>query len=127
MWDAARFIAGVSKDIPWHVTAFHKDYKMTEPANTDTQTLLRAAEIGREAGLRYVYAGNLPGRLAEYENTYCSGCNKLLVKRSGYTILEYHVTGSGACPGCGTQLPGLWPADPSTVQLNGFGMPMPVY
>ena len=62
LWDAARFIAGVSKDIPWHVTAFHKDYKMTAPDNTDAQTLLRAAEIGREAGLRYVYAGNLTGK-----------------------------------------------------------------
>ena len=127
LWEAARFIAGVSKDIPWHVTAFHKDYKMTEPANTDTRTLLRGAEIGREAGLRYVYAGNLPGRVEEYENTCCSECSKLLIRRSGYTILEYHVSGAGSCPACGTQLPGLWPADPSGVQLNGIGMPLPVY
>lgn len=126
LWEAARFLAGVSPDIPWHVTAFHKDYKMTEPANTDTRTLVRAAEIGREAGLRYVYAGNLPGRVEEYENTYCSKCSKLLIRRSGYTIREYHLTASGACPACQTPLPGLWPSDPATVRLNGYGAPVPV-
>ena len=127
LWDMARFIAGVSPDIPWHVTAFHKDYKMTEPDNTDARTLIRAAEVGREAGLRYVYAGNLPGVVEEYENTYCSKCSALLIRRSGYTILEYHLTGAGTCPNCGTTLPGVWPADPSTVRLNSFGRPIPVY
>jgi pyruvate formate lyase activating enzyme len=127
LWDAARFIAGVSKDIPWHVTAFHKDYKMTDPDNTDAQTLLRAAEIGREAGLRYVYAGNLPGRVGEYENTFCPKCNELLVKRLGYTILEYRLSPSGSCPRCGTTIPGVWPGNPASVHLNGVGMPIPVY
>ena len=127
LWDAARFIAGVSPDIPWHVTAFHKDYKMTEPDNTEVGTLLRAAEIGREAGLRHVYAGNLPRGVEEYENTYCASCSKLLIRRSGYSILEYHLDGPGNCPACGTHLPGLWPADPSSVRLNGYGMPIPVY
>ena len=59
--DAGRFITSVSPDIPWHVTAFHPDYKMTEPHHTPATTLRRAAEIGQEAGLRFVYAGNLPG------------------------------------------------------------------
>lgn len=127
LWDAARFIAGVSPDIPWHVTAFHKDYKMTEPENTDARTLLRAAEIGREAGLRYVYAGNLPGHVAEYENTYCPNCNHLLVERRGYVIRKYQLTGEGTCPQCHTKVAGLWPSDPSTVGLNGFGLPLPVY
>lgn len=127
LWDAARFIAGVSRDIPWHVTAFHKDYKMTEPDNTDVGTLLRAAEIGREAGLHYVYAGNLPGRVEEYENTYCSNCRQPLIKRSGYVVLEYHLTPAGACPTCGTTLPGVWPADSTGVRLNGHGMPLPVW
>lgn len=126
LWDAARFIAGVSKDIPWHVTAFHKDYKMTDPDNTDAQTLLRAAEIGREAGLRYVYAGNLPGRVGEYEDTFCPNCNEVLIKRSGYVILEYRLTASGSCPRCGTKIPGVWPEDPSGVRLNGIGVPIPV-
>ena len=57
-----RFLASVSPDIPWHVTAFHKDYKMDDPDNTRPEDLLRAAEIGKQAGLRYIYAGNLPGR-----------------------------------------------------------------
>lgn len=127
LWEAARFLAGISPDIPWHVTAFHKDYKMTDPDNTDARVLLRAAEIGREAGLHYVYAGNLPGQVGEYEHTFCPHCNELVVKRVGYVILEYHVTASGSCPKCGRKVPGLWPNDPSSVRLNGYGMPIPVY
>jgi pyruvate formate lyase activating enzyme len=127
LWEAARFIAGISQDIPWHVTAFHKDYKMTEPDNTDARTLLRAADIGREAGLHYVYAGNLPGQAQDYENTYCSSCNMLVIKRSGYVILEYRLTGRGTCPRCETQLPGIWLSDPVSVRLNGRGTPLPVF
>jgi pyruvate formate lyase activating enzyme len=127
LWDAARFIAGVSRDIPWHVTAFHKDYKMTDPEDTDAKTLLRAAEIGREAGLRFVYAGNLPGQVGEYENTTCPECNHPLVKRSGYVIREYRVTSDGRCPRCGATVPGLWHKNPSQVALNGRGMPLPVH
>src|SRR3990170_2841658 len=82
LWDAARFLSGLSLDIPWHVTAFHKDYKMTGPDNTNAHTLQRAADIGREAGLRYVYAGNLPGNVEAYENTHCPRCSYRLVKRS---------------------------------------------
>ena len=78
LMDAARYIASVSPDIPWHVTAFHKDYKMLEPDNTSVDTLLRAAEIGQEAGLRYVYAGNLPGRTGGWENTRCPHCQETL-------------------------------------------------
>jgi pyruvate formate lyase activating enzyme len=127
LWDAARFIAAVSRDIPWHVTAFHKDYKMTDPDNTDAKTLLRAAEIGREAGLRFVYAGNLPGQVGEYEDTYCPQCNYWLIRRSGYIIREYHITGAGTCPQCNQKIPGLWHKDPSQVVLNGLGIPLPVY
>ena len=127
LWDAASFIAGVSKDIPWHVTAFHKDYKMTDPDNTDAKTLLRAAEIGHEAGLRFVYAGNLPGQVGEYEDTFCPHCHYRLIRRSGYIIHEYHISGEGACPNCQTKVPGLWPKDPSQVVLNGLGIPLPVH
>jgi pyruvate formate lyase activating enzyme len=70
---------------------------MTDPDNTDAKTLLRAAEIGREAGLRFVYAGNLPGQVGEYEDTYCPQCNHRLVKRRGYVFQESHVTGEGIC------------------------------
>ncbi|HAV78257.1 MAG TPA: AmmeMemoRadiSam system radical SAM enzyme [Anaerolineae bacterium] len=127
LWDAARFIAGVSKDIPWHVTAFHKDYKMTDPDNTDAKTLLRAAEIGKEAGLRYVYAGNLPGQVGEYEDTFCTECNHRLIRRRGYVILEHHITGDGKCPKCNAMVPGIWHKDPSQVVLNGLGIPLPVH
>jgi pyruvate formate lyase activating enzyme len=126
LWEAARFLAGLSPDIPWHVTAFHKDYKMTDPDNTDAETLQRAAEIGREAGLRFVYAGNLPGRVGEYEDTHCPSCGKMLIKRRGYVIREYHITGQGTCPQCGTKVPGLWPSDPAKIRLNGNGMPVPL-
>ncbi len=108
LWDAARFLAELSADIPWHVTAFHKDYKMTASDNTDAQTLIRAAEIGREAGLHYVYAGNLPGRVGEYEDTRCPRCNFAVVRRSGYFIQENKITAEGKCPQCGESIAGLW-------------------
>lgn len=126
LWDAARFLASVSPDIPWHVTAFHKDYRMTEPNNTPASTLLRASEIGREAGLRYVYAGNLPGRVDEYESTSCPHCNHRLVERTGYVITGYHLTADGACPRCGAKIAGLWTDDPHQVTLHGWGFPRPV-
>jgi pyruvate formate lyase activating enzyme len=106
--EAAKFLASISPDIPWHVTAFHKDYKMTDPENTSPENLMRAAEIGLEAGLRFVYAGNLPGWVKNYENTYCQDCHKLLVERSGYTILDYFITPDGKCPGCSSTIPGIW-------------------
>jgi pyruvate formate lyase activating enzyme len=117
--DAAQFIRSLSPDIPWHVTAFHKDYRMTDPDNTDAATLIRAAEIGLAAGLRYVYAGNLPGRVGPYEHTYCPGCHKPLIERLGYVILSYDLTPEGACPGCGTAIPGLWPQSKREVRTGG--------
>ncbi len=107
--DIARFLVSVSPDIPWHVTAFHADYKMTEPDNTGRTTLLRAAESGGAAGLHYVYAGNLPGRVGEWENTYCPGCRTLLVERAGFRVLRNELT-DGACPGCRRAIPGVWSA-----------------
>ena len=127
LWDAARFLSGISSDIPWHVTSFHKDYKMTEPDNTPAKTLLRASEIGREAGLRYVYAGNIPGHVGEYESTFCPNCNKMIVERRGYSIQNYLLTTAGTCPHCGTKIAGLWPQDPKQVDLNGFRMPRSIY
>ena len=108
LWEAARFLAGVSADIPWHVTAFHSDYKMSDTDNTPARTLIRAAEIGREAGLHYVYAGNLPGHVDEFETTFCPKCNTPLVKRTGYHIQEVKITSQGTCPQCGTVIPGVW-------------------
>jgi pyruvate formate lyase activating enzyme len=102
------FLAGVSRDMPWHVTAFHQDYKMTNPDDTPPETLLRAAAIGREAGLRFIYAGNLPGQVGDLENTYCPKCKTLLIERYGYFIRSYKLTPDGACPKCNQQLPGRW-------------------
>jgi pyruvate formate lyase activating enzyme len=106
--EMARFIAGVSPDIPWHVTAFHKDYRMTDPDDTTAGLLIRSAAIGREEGLRFVYAGNLPGRVGDLENTRCPSCGMTLVARSGYRILEDRITAAGTCPGCDAPIPGLW-------------------
>jgi pyruvate formate lyase activating enzyme len=108
LWEMARFLLSVSPDIPWHVTAFHSDYHMQETPNTPAKTLLRAADIGREAGLRYVYAGNLPGRVDEYENTFCPKCRATLVERTGYFIRAVRVTKEGKCPKCGETVPGVW-------------------
>jgi pyruvate formate lyase activating enzyme len=108
LWEMARFLAGVSPDIPWHVTAFHPDYKMSDTGNTPARTLLRAAEIGREAGLHYVYAGNLPGRVDEYETTFCPKCTSALVKRTGYSVHQVSVSSQGTCPQCGTAIAGVW-------------------
>ncbi len=104
----AEFLASVSPEIPWHVTAFHKDYKMTDPENTSSETLMRAAETGKKAGLRYVYAGNLPGRVGDLENTRCPNCQKLLIERYGYLITGYYLTSQGCCPSCGARIPGRW-------------------
>ena len=102
------FVASVSPDIPWHVTAFHKDYRMNDPDNTTPEMLLRAVEIGRSHGLRFVYAGNLPGRVGDWENTRCPSCRALLVERHGYLIRSYRLTANGSCPDCGTSVPGRW-------------------
>ena len=106
--DIARFLVSVSPDIPWHVTAFHPDYKMGDKDATSVQALLRAAEIGAREGLRFVYAGNLPGFVRSWENTYCPGCRALLVERVGYRILQNRVGADGRCPDCRRGIPGVW-------------------
>jgi len=105
----ARFIASVGREIPWHVTAFHPDYKMTGPAPTTAQQLIRAAEIGAEEGLHFVYVGNLPGRVAHWESTFCPGCDELLIERTGYLVRDYRITADGKCPRCHKVVPGIWP------------------
>ncbi|HFB98675.1 MAG TPA: AmmeMemoRadiSam system radical SAM enzyme [Bryobacterales bacterium] len=104
----AEFLAGISPDIPWHVTAFHKDYKMTGPPHTPPETLMRAAEIGRRAGLHYVYAGNLPGALGDLEDTRCHHCGATVVRRRGFWVVENRMKGRDSCPDCGGKIPGRW-------------------
>lgn len=103
----AGFIAGVSPEIPWHVTAFHPDYKLTGQPRTSTETLLRACDLGRAAGLQFVYAGNLPGFVGERENTYCPGCGGVLVERRGFRVHQNVVQG-GCCPACQRRVAGVW-------------------
>jgi pyruvate formate lyase activating enzyme len=117
--DLARYICSVSADIPWHVTAFHRDYKMMDRENTSRQDLIRAAEIGLEAGLRYVYAGNMPGSVETYEDTLCPQCNRAVIRRTGYLLRSYDITGEGRCRFCQSPVAGMWPADPTRVQLAG--------
>ncbi|HEY4611670.1 MAG TPA: radical SAM protein, partial [Bacteroidota bacterium] len=105
--EMAEFLVSVSPDIPWHVTAFHKDYKMTDPDDTPVSTLIRAAEIGYNAGLRCVYAGNRPGEVGKYENTFCPSCHETLIERLGYRIVSNKIKNS-ACYKCGTKIAGRW-------------------
>ena len=106
--EISEFLAGISVDIPWHVTAFHKDYKMTGPENTPANTLVRAARIGQSAGLRYVYAGNLPGETAGLEDTRCPSCQTAVIERRGFRVLRNRLAGGGKCPHCRTAIPGVW-------------------
>ena len=110
--ELAAFLAGVSRDIPWHVTAFHPDYKMNDRDATPASTLLRAANIGCEAGLHFVYAGNSPGRVGKWEDTHCPQCGTAVVRRLGFRVLENRLVGDGRCTGCGTAIPGVWTAAP---------------
>ncbi len=104
--DIAHFIAhDLNPSIPWHVSRFHGDYKMTQVPSTSLETLKRASRIGAEEGLKYIYSGNVPGRMDE--NTYCPSCEKRLIERIGYSIGDVSLDG-GACPQCGEKIDGIW-------------------
>jgi pyruvate formate lyase activating enzyme len=105
--DIAQFIASISVDIPWHVTAFYETYKMHGPGGTPLRTLLRAAEIGNEEGLRFVYIGNVRGSAPQWENTYCPNCHELVIERHGYHIQQNKIQ-DGKCQACGHSIPGVW-------------------
>jgi len=120
----AEFIGGVSCDIPWHVTAFHPDYKMTDPPATPVETLIRAYDIGKAAGLRFVYPGNCHGHVGDRENTYCPECGELLIRRRGFLVLDNRMKGS-SCPACHVSIPGIWePNPPKTTTRAGFPLPV---
>jgi pyruvate formate lyase activating enzyme len=121
---AAGFVASISRDIPWHVTAFHPDYKMTDRGATPAQTLLKAASIGKKAGLHYVYAGNLPGRVGDWESTHCPGCGMAVIERRGFRVMRNHLA-DGACPRCQTPIPGRWnPAVEGSSRTRGVPLPV---
>lgn len=123
--DMARFLAGISVDIPWHVTAFHPDYKMNDTARTPVETLNRAWEIGREAGLNFVYPGNLPGKVGEREHTKCPSCDEILIRRHGFYVRENRMAGK-TCPGCGFEIPGVWEGNPPR-ESTGTGTPRSLF
>jgi pyruvate formate lyase activating enzyme len=122
--DIAKFIAGVSIEIPWHVTAFHPDYKMSGPPRTPVETLIRAYDIGKNARLQFVYPGNIVGRVGDREDTHCPSCGETLIRRRGFYVTENRMT-DGQCPKCQTQIPGVWEPDPPK-KSTGPGVPMPV-
>ncbi len=105
--EMAEYLAGISPDLPWHVTAFHADYKMDDSASTRDEQVIRAAEIGAEAGLNFVYAGNRPGCVGEWENTRCPGCGATLIERHGFIVQSNRLV-DGCCPDCGRAIPGYW-------------------
>lgn len=101
----AEFIESVSPDIPWHVTAFHPAYRMTDRGRTPSSTVQKAWKIGKDAGLKYVYTGNLSGR--GHDNTECYNCGELLVERFGMECFSCEVI-DGKCPKCKTKILGIW-------------------
>jgi pyruvate formate lyase activating enzyme len=99
----AEFIADVGVEIPWHVSQFYPAYELIDLPPTPVDTIREASEIGRAAGLRYVYQGNVRG---QGENTVCYHCGELLIERYGYTILKNRVIDS-TCPNCGAEIDGV--------------------
>lgn len=104
----ADFLVSVDPLMPWHITAFHPDYKMTSHRPTTPEDLLAAADIGAKAGLKYIYLGNLPGRLGQWEDTRCHNCHQTLIRRRGFHVQSVDLTPQGACPNCLTPIPGIW-------------------
>lgn len=106
----ADFLASVDPLMPWHMTAFHPDYKMTDGyRRTQVDDLMKVVELGNNAGLKYMYPGNLPGQVGEWENTRCHHCNATVIKRYGFLVTENRMTsGDGLCPDCHKPIPGIW-------------------
>ncbi|QCI28484.1 AmmeMemoRadiSam system radical SAM enzyme [Caminibacter pacificus] len=104
----AEFIASVSTDIPWHISRFHPDYKVQDKPATPMETMIKAYEIGKKAGLKYVYLGNVALPVV----TYCPKCNEELIVRTIYrvekNILQIDNQGVARCPTCGEVIPGVW-------------------
>jgi len=92
-------------DFPWHISRFYPQYKYTDSVPTPPKSLQRAYEIGKQAGLRYVYLGNVPG--SKQENTYCYKCGNLLIERAGYHVAANNIKDS-SCPDCGAKIAGRW-------------------
>ncbi|MCX7635156.1 MAG: AmmeMemoRadiSam system radical SAM enzyme [Syntrophales bacterium] len=103
--EIAGFIATVGCEIPWHVSRFHPRYRMQDHRPTPVESIYRAVRIGREAGLKYVYSGNIPGGMGE--DTPCPHCGTILVSRYGFFVEENRLNGD-RCPQCGNHLDGVF-------------------
>ncbi len=125
--EMARFLAALDRDLPWHLTAFHPDYRMNDRASTSYELLDRAYQIARAEGLRYVYLGNLGSAQDDRESTLCPSCGTNLVSRRGFRVLKRTLASAGgkesSCPGCGQEIPGVWnwPAIEGS-QAGGFAL-----
>ena len=104
----ADFLASIDPLMPWHMTAFHPDYKMTDYRRTLADDLMRIVEFGQQAGLKYMYPGNLPGQVGPWENTRCHHCGATLIRRYGFLVTENRIQADGHCPDCGGAIPGIW-------------------
>jgi pyruvate formate lyase activating enzyme len=102
--DIANYIAELGVETPWHVSRFHPTYMLTNVPSTPVATLKRARDIGMEAGLHYVYTGNVPGN--QGEKTLCHHCGRVLIDRFGFSIGEYVIV-KGRCPDCQTPVAGV--------------------
>lgn len=101
----AKFIAGIDKDIPWHISRFTPQYKMLDVKTTSHEKLKQAYEIGKEAGLSFVYIGNIND--IQLQSTYCPKCNELLIERDwGYVSVKNLI--KGKCVYCGFKIKGVW-------------------
>jgi len=103
--EIAGFLVSIGLETPWHISRFHPQYRLTSAPPTPLESIHRAARIGKAAGLKYVYCGNVPGD--EGENTACASCGEALIRRWGFTVAENRLR-EGACPRCGTKLDGLF-------------------
>lgn len=100
----ADFIHTLGPETPWHLSRFHPCYEVTDISPTPVSTIHQAVKVGKEAGLRYVYSGNVPGD--EGEKTFCHQCGQPLIDRVGFFIRE-NLLQQGACPRCQTPLAGI--------------------
>lgn len=103
--DLARFLSDLDRDIPWHISRFYPTYRLTNIHPTPPESIRRARDIGYEAGLKYVYSGNIPGD--DGEKTFCHNCGKLLIDRFGFSVIQNKIK-ENQCPDCGADIPGVW-------------------
>lgn len=103
--EASDFLKSINPSLPWHLTAFHPDYKMLDYPATPHESLIRAYNIAKESGMKFVYIGNVSD--PEKESTFCPKCQTLLIKREGYEVDVMNLV-NGKCKSCNNKIPGIW-------------------